>query len=140
MYCVNHYNQDGTSISIGVDVCRQDDSYTWSKLISNVNAQDAPIGTTDNAGVQNYYDLRVERSVSELDQPQNLVLNGVIELPFGHGKHFGGNISSVADKFVGGFQLSTILTEQSGFPLTLSAAGGGCGKPPEPGAGCGPDH
>ena len=33
-------------------------SYTWSKLISNVNAQDAPIGPSDSTGVQNYYDLR----------------------------------------------------------------------------------
>ena len=33
-------------------------SYTWSKLISNVNGQNAPIGPTDNTGVQNYYNLR----------------------------------------------------------------------------------
>jgi hypothetical protein len=57
-------------------------SYTWSKLISNVNSQNAPIGPSDNAGVQNYYDLRAERAVSESDQPQNLVLNAVHELPF----------------------------------------------------------
>jgi len=105
-------------------------SYTWSKLISNVNAQNAPIGATDNTGVQNYYDLRAERSVSELDQPQNLIVNGVYELPFGHGKHSGGNVSSVADKFIGGFRLTSILTEHSGFPLTLSAVGVGAGNRP----------
>ena len=105
-------------------------SYTWSKLISNVNAQNAPIGPTDNTGVQNYYDLRAERAVSELDQPQNLVANVVAELPFGQGKRFLGSINSVGEKFVGGWKVTSILTEQSGFPLTLSAAGVGAATRP----------
>jgi len=105
-------------------------AYTWSKLISNVNAQNAPIGTTDNTGVQNYYDLRAERAVSELDQPHNLIVNGVVELPFGKGKPLGRNISTIANTFIGGWRLTGILTEQSGFPLTLSAAGTGGGTRP----------
>ena len=105
-------------------------AYTWSKLISNVNAQNAPIGTTDNTGVQNYYDLRAERSVSELDQPQNLIVNGVVELPFGKTKRFLGNISNTANLFVGGWKLTSIWTEQSGFPMTLTAAGVGAGTRP----------
>jgi hypothetical protein len=105
-------------------------SYTWSKLISNVNSQDAPIGPSDNTGVQNYYDLRAERAVSESDQPQNLVLNAVYELPFGHGKQWFSNAPALADKVGGGWKLTSILTEQSGFPLTLSAAGVGGGTRP----------
>lgn len=105
-------------------------SYTWSKLISNVNSQDAPIGPSDNTGVQNYYDLRAERAVSELDQPQNVVLNAVYELPFGHGKAWFSKAPAFADKLVGGWKLTSILTEQSGFPLTLTAAGVGGGTRP----------
>jgi hypothetical protein len=105
-------------------------AYTWSKLISNVNAQNAPIGTTDNTGVQNYYNLRGERSVSELDQPHNLIVNGVVELPIGQGRRFFGNINHAANKFVGGWKMTSIFTEQSGFPLTLSAAGVGAGTRP----------
>lgn len=105
-------------------------SYTWSKLISNVNAQNAPIGTTDNTGPQNFYNLNGERSVSELDQPHNLVLNAVYELPFGRGKRFGSSIGRVTDKLVGGWKVTSILTEQSGFPLTLSAAGVGAATRP----------
>jgi hypothetical protein len=102
-------------------------SYTWSKLISNVNAQNSPIGTTDNTGVQNYYNLRAERSVSELDQPQSLILNTVYELPFGSGKHFLAHLPKAADHVLGGWKVTGILTEQSGFPLTPSASitGGG---------------
>ncbi len=57
-------------------------SYTWSKLISNVNAQNAPIGPTDNTNVQNFYDLRAERAVSELDQPQQPRRQRRIRSPF----------------------------------------------------------
>jgi hypothetical protein len=105
-------------------------SYTWSKLISNVNAQNAPIGPTDNTGVQNYYDLRAERAVSELDQTHNLIVNGVFELPFGNGKPFLRNAGTLANTFIGGWRLTGILTEQSGFPLTLTAAGTGAGNRP----------
>ena len=105
-------------------------SYTWSKLISNVNAQDAPIGPSDSTGVQNYYDLRAERAVSEMDQPQNFIFNAVYELPFGHGHRAFGNVPKPVDKVIGGWRITSILTEQSGFPLTLSAPGVGAGTRP----------
>ena len=105
-------------------------SYTWSKLISNVNAQNAPIGPTNNTGVQNYYNLAAERSVSELNQTHNFVANAVYELPFGQGRRFCGNCGALADKFIGGWKLTAIGTEQSGFPLTFSAAGTGAGTRP----------
>jgi hypothetical protein len=101
-------------------------SYTWSKLISNVNAQASPNGS-GNTSPQNNYDLRAERSVSELDQPQNLVVNGVWELPVGTGKVLLRHANTYVDKFVGGWKITGILSEQSGFPLTFTAAptGGG---------------
>jgi uncharacterized protein (DUF2237 family) len=105
-------------------------SYTWSKLISNVNAQNAPIGPTDNTNVQNFYDLRAERAVSELDQPQNLVVNGVFDLPFGRSKRFLRDADTWTNTFIGGWRLTGILALQSGFPLTLSAAGTGAGNRP----------
>ena len=113
-------------------------SYTWSKLISNVNSQDAPIGPSDNTGVQNYYDLRAERSVSESDQPHNFVFNAVYELPFGHGKALLASAPHYLDIAVGGWKLTSILTEQSGFPLTLTAAGVGGGTRPNPVPGISP--
>ena len=105
-------------------------SYTWSKLISNVNASDSPIGPSDNTGVVDWYNLRAERAVSEIDQPQNFVLNAVYELPFGRGKAFFSHTPAVADKFLGGWKITSILNEQSGFPLTLTTNGAGGGTRP----------
>ena len=97
-------------------------SYTWSKLISNADAADAPIGTSDNTAPQNFYDLRAERSVSELDFPQSFIMNATYDLPFGRGKIFGGADGAFTDKFIGGWKLNGIWSEQSGLPLTLTAA------------------
>ncbi|MEO6924983.1 MAG: TonB-dependent receptor, partial [Bryocella sp.] len=113
-------------------------SYTWSKLISNINAQTAPIGPSDNTGIQNPYDLRAERAISELNQPHNLVANAVYELPFGQGKRFLGRSGTAVNKLVGGWKVTSILSEQSGFPLTLTATSVGAGSRPNPVLGVSP--
>jgi hypothetical protein len=97
-------------------------AYTWSKLISNISASDSPIGPSNGTTPQNFYDLRAERSVSELDIPQSFVMNTVYELPFGRGKMFGGSDGPFTDKLIGGWRLTGIWTEQSGEPLTFTAA------------------
>jgi hypothetical protein len=102
-------------------------AYTFSKWMSNVPSADAAIGTTNSTGVQNYYDLAAENSLSEDDFPQSLIVNVVADLPFGRGKYLLSNVNPVIDKIIGGWNVSGILTEQSGFPLALHApvAGGG---------------
>jgi hypothetical protein len=96
-------------------------SYTWSKLISNINASDSPIGTSDSTSIQNFYNLAGERSVSEINIPQSFVLNSVYELPFGRGKKIDGNANAIMNGFIGGWKLNAIWTEQSGLPLTFTA-------------------
>ena len=95
-------------------------SYTWSKNMSNVPAQPAAIGNvTQSTTPQDWGNLAAERSISDMDQPQNLVTSFTAQLPFGRGRAFlnGGGLVNV---FVGGWQSNAIWTEQSGFPLTLS--------------------
>jgi len=96
-------------------------AYTISKWISNVTSQDAPIGTTNNTAVQNWYDLAAEKSLSEDDIPQSLILNVVADLPFGRGHHFLNSAHGPLEGLIGGWSASGILTEQKGFPLAFSA-------------------
>jgi hypothetical protein len=95
--------------------------YTVSKWLSNVTSQDAPIGTTNNTGVQNWYDLRAEKSLSENDIPQSLTINIVVELPIGHGHFLLPNARGPLEKIVGGWSVSGIINQQSGVPLALAA-------------------
>jgi hypothetical protein len=71
---------------------------------------------------QNYYDLAADRAVSSNDISQDASVAAVYQLPFGRGLHFGNSWSRLTNAFLGGWQLNGILTEQTGFPLTLSDA------------------
>ena len=105
-------------------------AYTISKWLSNVTVADAPIGPTNNSGVQNWYDLRAEKSLSENDTPQALILNVVAELPFGAGERYLGGLHGPLQALIGGWRASGILTEQSGQPLVFSAPDTGPGNRP----------
>jgi hypothetical protein len=104
--------------------------YTISKWMSDVTVADAPIGTTNNTAVQNWYNLSAEKSLSENDIPQDLILNVVADLPFGRGQRFLSGLHGPAEKLLGGWSASGILTEQKGFPLALSAPDTGPGDRP----------
>lgn len=99
-------------------------SYTASKTIDNGAGRviDVP-----NAGlrppVQNQYDLRAEKTVSQQDVSQRLVLSHVFELPFGRGRRYGSHLPSAWNWVAGGWDLSGQLTLHTGFPLALNSTG-----------------
>jgi hypothetical protein len=84
-------------------------SYMISKLIDDV------------ATPQNNYYLKGERSVSEIDRPQRLVISGLYELPFGPGKAFTGGSSRVVRKIIEAWQLNWISTFMSGQPMAVTS-------------------
>jgi hypothetical protein len=86
-------------------------NYTYSKAIDD-------IGT-----FREYDNPRLDRSLSTTDQPQNLNVSGVYQLPFGHGKIGGDN--HLVNAVAGGWSLSTIFTYNSGSPILFT--GSGCG-------------
>lgn len=102
-------------------------AYTVSKWLSNVNENESATGPGQGSTTQNYYDLAAEKSLSEADIPQSLIVNVVALLPFGPGRAILGSATGVTAKLVGGWGASGILTLQSGVPLVFSApiVGGG---------------
>jgi hypothetical protein len=95
-------------------------AYTNSKLLSNTDTITSWLEGSGNGGVGNVQDwnnLKGEYSLSSQDVPQRLVISYVLDLPFGHGKHFMGDATGVVDKFVSGWGVDGVTTFQSGFPL-----------------------
>ena len=84
---------------------------------------------------QNSYCLQCERGLSAFDTRHRFVASGLWDVPVGKGKRV--NISNrLADALVGGWQIGSILTLQSGFPITpniggsdRSGTGGGFDRP-----------
>jgi hypothetical protein len=99
-------------------------SYTFSKVLANVETLTSWLETQAGgvSGVQNIYNFSAEKSLSNFDSRQRLVLSYVYDLPFGNGKRFLSSVHGVADKLVTGWGINGVSTFQKGFPLGLTAS------------------
>ncbi len=97
-------------------------AYTNSKLMSNTDTLTSWLegGNGGVGGIQDWNNLKGERSLSSQDVPQRLVISYVVDLPFGRGKHFMSDVSGIADKVISGWGVDGVTTFQRGFPLKFS--------------------
>ena len=103
-------------------------AYTNAKLLSNTDTLTSWLenGTTGGVGqVQDWNNLKGEKSLSSQDVSQRLVISYVLDLPFGHGKRFLGGVSGITSKAVSGWGIDGVTTFQRGFPLKINWAGAG---------------
>jgi len=97
-------------------------AYTGAKLIDNASGR--IFGINGNPPpVQNNYDLRSERSVSEGDVARRLVVSHTIDLPFGKGRKFLSSSPAIVDFLAGGWSVSGSGSYSSGLPLALTSTG-----------------
>ena len=98
-------------------------SYTVSKNITDADSSGPGVAGFIGANAwigQNSYNRRAEKAVSELDTPQSLVTSFFYELPMGRGKPLL-NTTGWANRVVGGWSVSGILSYQSGLPTAVYA-------------------
>ncbi len=79
-------------------------AYTWSKLMEAVEF----LNPTDPTPYE---------SISDFDRPHRLAASGIWELPVGKGRRFGANLPGAVNFIIGGWQISGVVTRQSGQPL-----------------------
>src|SRR5207245_5378288 len=78
-------------------------SYTVSKLISDVDSISGWLEPSGAPwGMQDWYNRKADRSVSNFDVPQRLVASYVLDVPVGRGKRFLGAATGPANKLVSG--------------------------------------
>jgi hypothetical protein len=95
-------------------------SYTISKATDDSSAgRNNWVGAL-GAGIPQQLDrLSAEHSIGGNDTPQRLAAAVVVDLPIGRKQWIGGNMNRAADAVVGGWSVSTIITEQSGQPMNI---------------------
>jgi hypothetical protein len=100
-------------------------AYTNSKLLTNTDTLTSWLesGTGGVGQVQDWNNLKGEKSLSSQDVSQRLVISYVLDLPFGHGRAYAANLTGAADKIVSGWGIDGITTFQRGFPLKITNAG-----------------
>ncbi len=92
-------------------------SFTYSRAIDNASGHlDTPNG--DNSRV-NLANLAGERGESAYDQPLNNTTTILWDLPYGHGRRFGGGAPALVNGVLGGWQISAINFATSGQPVNL---------------------
>jgi Carboxypeptidase regulatory-like domain/TonB-dependent Receptor Plug Domain len=100
-------------------------SYTWSKLITNINASEGGAGIaapgnvlSGSAGSNNPLDMRQQYGLAAFNRPQRLIIAYSYDLPYKNQKGFAGHA-------FGGWTVSGITTIQDGEPLSITDSNGG---------------
>lgn len=88
--------------------------YTWGKSLSNADISSVG-GGSFLAGIQDYMDLRGNRSPSIFDVAHRFSIGAVYEAPF-----WKSSPHAATRALLGGWQLGTHITEQTGFAAALS--------------------
>jgi hypothetical protein len=86
--------------------------YTWSKYLDTASELFNP-SSGEVAVAQNSFDIDNDKAVSSYDRPHRLTGNFVWELPWMRAQQ------GVIGKLVGGWQVSSFFTFQSGAPFTV---------------------
>ena len=94
-------------------------SYTWASALDEAGSYDA--------GTQPQYldQFAIERGPQSQTARHRFTWSNVYELPFGRSRKFGSNWNKVVDGFLGGWQLSGILTTRTGLPINVTLAATG---------------
>ncbi len=105
-------------------------AYTWSKCLSGPSDIGADIGGGSFIGtLQNIYDMSGEHSLCGFDVTQRFVQSVVYDIPFFSGA------TPVLRTLLGGWQASSIIVAQSGFPgdigFNVDVTGTGVGSRPD---------
>jgi hypothetical protein len=92
-------------------------AYTYSKTLDDGS------GTSETeAPPQDDNNIRAEYGQSDTTVRQRLSVSGTYQLPFGKGQQFLNSEGPWVDELAGGWDLSTIITAQSGTPFTITSA------------------
>jgi hypothetical protein len=89
--------------------------YTWAKTLVDNDGEEG--GYTDGGVGQNDNFRRGEYGRGVNDARQRFVFSGIYQLPFGKGRRWL-NQGRILNGALGGWELTSIITFQSGFPLT----------------------
>jgi hypothetical protein len=106
-------------------------AYTFGKIMDDgvAGVQDlSALGTGTSAAPQNAYNPHAEHSVDAIDVTHRGTISALYDLPLGKGQRF--LASPRTDRILGGWQVNTIVTMESGRPLAITGANNQLGGRP----------
>ena len=92
--------------------------YTFSKALDDGDSLNQTTAGNAPGLVSNPHNLRADWGLATFNVTHIGVINALYTLPFGEGQRYGSDISGWTKYLVNGWSLASIVTIQSGFPLT----------------------
>ena len=92
--------------------------YTFSKALDDGDSLNQTTANNAPGLVSNPFNLAADKGLATYNAKNIAVINALYELPFGHGRRFASDVEGWRDGIVGGWSISSIITAQSGFPIT----------------------
>jgi hypothetical protein len=96
-------------------------AYTYSKSLDEGAGGNSSTGES-RLNVQNPNDIAANYGLSNFNYKHRFTLSGLYQLPVGRGRRYLSNSGRLVDGVAGGWQVTSILTLQSGAPLTVDMA------------------
>lgn len=90
-------------------------TYQWSKNLDD--GSEALLGWTIGSMWRDAYNPKLDYAISTRDVPQSFATAWLYELPYGHGRHWGGTSPGVVNQIAGGWNLSGAVRLASGLPF-----------------------
>jgi Carboxypeptidase regulatory-like domain/TonB dependent receptor len=104
-------------------------AYTHSKLLSDTDTITGWLEAGGTGSVQDWNNLKLEKSLASFDVPDRLVVSYVLDIPVGHGRKYLANTNTFTNAVLGGWGVQGVTTVQSGFPLHLTMNSGNINSP-----------
>jgi outer membrane receptor protein involved in Fe transport len=94
-------------------------AYTYSKSLDEGAGGNSSTGES-RINIQNPRNLSADYGLSNFNYTHRFTLSALYELPFGRGRKFMTNAKTWENALAGGWQLTSIVTLQSGAPFSVS--------------------
>jgi Carboxypeptidase regulatory-like domain len=92
--------------------------YTFSKALDDGDSLNQTTAGNAPGLVSNPYNLKADKGLATFNVTHLAVLNALYDLPFGRGKPYLPDFRGFKGHLISGWSLGSIVTIQSGFPLT----------------------
>jgi Carboxypeptidase regulatory-like domain/TonB dependent receptor len=96
-------------------------AYTYSRSLDEGAGGNSSTGES-RINIQNPSNLSADYGLSNFNYGQRFTLSSVYQVPFGKNRKFLSNAGRWTDAVIGGWQISSIVTVQSGAPFSVSLA------------------
>lgn len=92
--------------------------YTFSKVLDDGDSLNQTTAGNAPGLVSNPYNLRADKGLGTFNVANLAVLNALYALPFGQSQRYANDLQGWKGHLASGWSLASIITLQSGFPLT----------------------